>query len=79
MHQQLQLLDALQEHITRLEARIVGQVQSTPIVKLIQTIPGPARVLSIVIDREPASIDRFACAKHFTSYCGLVPKLSGWE
>ncbi len=76
MHQQLQLLDALQEHITQLEARIVEQIQSTPTMKLIQTIPGPARVLAIVIDRELGSIDRFASAKHFTSYCGLVPKLS---
>jgi hypothetical protein len=33
-------------------------------------------VLAIVIDREVGSIDRFSAAKHFTSYCGLVPKLS---
>jgi transposase len=76
MNQQLQLLDALQEHITQLESRIIEQIHSTPTMQLIQTIPGPARVLAIVIDRELGSIDRFASPKHFTSYCGLVPKLS---
>ena len=39
-------------------------------------MPGPAKVLAIVIDRELGSIDRFSAAKHFTSDCGLVPKLS---
>jgi transposase len=39
-------------------------------------VPGPAKVLAIVIDREAGSIDRFLAAKNFTSYSGLVPKVS---
>jgi transposase len=74
--QQLQILDALQEHIKQLEDRIVERIQTTPSIQLIQTVPGPARVLAIVIDRELGSIDRFPSPKHFASYCGLVPKLS---
>jgi transposase len=74
--QQLQILDALNDHIQQLEDRIVCRIQTTPTMQLVQTVPGPAKVLAIVIDREVGSIDRFSAAKHFASYCGLVPKLS---
>lgn len=76
VRQQLQLLDALNHHIKELEGRIVERIRTTPTMQLIQTIPGPAKVLAIVIDREIGVIDRFAEAKSFASYCGLVPKLS---
>lgn len=76
IHQQLQILDTLTGHIKQLEDRIVDRIQSTPTIQLVQTVPGPAKVLAIVIDREVGSIDRFLAAKHFTSYCGLVPKVS---
>ncbi len=74
--QQLQILDALSEHIRRLEDRIIERIKATPTIQLIQTVPGPAKVLAILIDREIGSIDRFPAPKHFASYCGLVPKLS---
>ena len=74
--QQLQVLGALNEHIRQLEERIVDRIQATLTIQLIQTVPGPAKILAIVIDREVGSIDRFQAPKHFTSYCGLVPKLS---
>jgi transposase len=75
-HQQLQILDTLNTHIRLLEDRIMERIRITPSMQLIQTIPGPAKVLAIVIDRELGSIDRFPSPKHFTSYCGLVPKVS---
>lgn len=74
--QQLQILDALQAHIRQLEDRIVERIQTTPSMQLVQTVPGPAKVLAIVIDRELGTVDRFPSPKHFASYCGLVPKLS---
>jgi transposase len=74
--QQLQILDTLNNHIRQLEDRIQACIETTPTIQLVQTVPGPAKVLAIVIDREVGSIDRFSAAKHFTSYCGLVPKLS---
>jgi transposase len=74
--QQLELLDTVQDHIQRLEARILDRIKITPSIQLVQTVPGPARVLAIVIDRETGSIDRFPAAKNFTSYSGLVPKVS---
>ena len=75
MRQELELLDQVQEQIHRLEARILERVQKTPTIQLIQSVPGPAKILSIVIDREVGSIDRFPSAHHFASYSGLVPKV----
>jgi transposase len=40
------------------------------------SIPGPAEILSIVIDRELGSIQRFPSPKHLASYSGLVPRVS---
>ena len=74
VEQELELLDQVQAHIDRLEARILVRLQLTPSIQLIQSIPGPAKILSIVIDREVGSIDRFSCPKHFAGYAGAVPK-----
>lgn len=75
MEQELELLDQVQEQIHRLEARILERVQMTPTIQLIQSVPGPAKILSIVIERELGSIDRFPSPHHFASYSGLVPKV----
>src|SRR3990172_11330691 len=58
MQQELQLFDQVQEQIHRLEARILERGQKTPTIKLIQTVPAPSEILSIVIDREGGAIDR---------------------
>ncbi len=73
--QELELLDLLQAHIRRLEERILEKVRLTPTIRLVMTIPGPAEILSIVIDREVGSIDRFPAPKHLASYSGLVPRV----
>ena len=65
----------LQVHIQRLEERILQRVQITPTIQLLMSIPGPAEILSIVIDRELGSIDRFPSPKHLASYSGLVPRV----
>jgi len=75
MSQELELLDLVQAHIDRLEARILQRVRITPSMQLIESIPGPAKILSIVIDREVGSIDRFSSPKHFCGYAGTVPKV----
>lgn len=56
MHQELELLDHVQIHINQVEARIREQVKLSPSMQLIQSVPGPAEILSIVIDREVVSI-----------------------
>jgi hypothetical protein len=69
-------LDTLNDPIQQLEDRIVDRIQTPPTLQLVQSVPGPAKVLAIVIDREVGSIDRFPAANHFASYCGFVPKVS---
>ena len=76
LRQHLQLLDALNHHIRELEVRILQRIQASPSLQLVQSVPGPAKVLAIVIDRELGSIDRFPSPHHFASYCGLVPRLT---
>jgi transposase len=75
VEQELELLDLLQTHIQRLEERILQRVEITPTIQLLMSIPGPAEILSIVIDRELGSIQRFPSPKHLASYSGLVPRL----
>ena len=55
LRQQLQLLDALNHHIRELEVRILQRIQASPSLQLVQSVPGPAKVLAIVIDRELGS------------------------
>jgi len=77
MVQELELLELVQGHIGRLEARILERVRVTRSMQLIQSVPGPAEILSIVIEREMGSIDRFPAPKHFCGYAGMVPKVKG--
>jgi transposase len=73
--QELELLELLQDHNQRLEARILERVRVTPTLQRIMSIPGPAEILSIVIERELGSIGRFPSPKHFASYAGVVPRV----
>jgi transposase len=77
VQQELDLLDLVQEQIDRLERRILERVKITPTIQLVMSVPGPAEILSIVIDRDVGSIDRFPSPHHFAGYSGMVPKVSG--
>src|SRR3989304_4354622 len=63
---------------------ITGQVRSGPspprsrqALPVPRSVRGAAEILSIVIDREMGSIERFSCPKHFCGYAGTVPKVKG--
>jgi len=75
VEQQLQTLDAIMAQISTLEERIAERVAVTPSIHLLKTLPGVANILSIVIEREMGSADRFPTAGHFASYAGVVPKV----
>jgi transposase len=77
MQQELELLDLVQAQINRLEERILERIELTESMQLVKTIPGVGKVLSIVIDCEVGTIDRFASPKSFSSYCGTAPKVKG--
>ncbi|MCL4466701.1 MAG: IS110 family transposase [Chloroflexi bacterium] len=76
LKQELELLDALNDQIHTLEARIRCQVQTTPNMQLLKTLPGVGDILAIVIDYEQGSMDRFPGPEQFASYSGTTPKVS---
>jgi transposase len=75
LEQELDLLDAITEQIAALEERILERIQLTPDMQLLKSLPGVADILSIVIEREIGTIDRFPTAGHLAAYAGLVPKV----
>ena len=75
MEQELELLDLVQAQINRLEARIKERILVTESMQLLKTLPGVGMILSIVIDREIGSIDRFPSHSNLASYAGTVPKI----
>jgi len=77
MHQELELLGLVQGHIDRLESRIKERIRLTESMQLVKTLPGVGKILSIVIDLEVGSIDRFPSACQLASYSGTVPKVKG--
>ena len=77
MQQELELLDLVQDQINLMEKRILERTQWTVTIQMVKTVPGVGKVLSIVIEREVGTIDRFASVKNFSSYCGTTPKVKG--
>jgi transposase len=77
MEQELELLDYVQAHIKRLEERILERIELSETIQLVKSLPAVGKILSIVIDREVGSIDRFPSSHHFASYAGTTPKVKG--
>lgn len=75
MEQELELLDLVQAQINRLEERIKERIDVSETMQLLKTLPGVGMILSMVIDREIGSIDRFPSHSHLASYAGTVPKI----
>lgn len=75
MHQELELLGQVQQHINLLEARIKERIKLTETMQLVKTLPGVGAILAIVIDLEVGSVDRFPSAPNLASYSGTVPKV----
>ena len=77
MEQELELLDLVQAQIDRLEERILERIELTQSIQLVKMVHRVSKILSIVIEREVGTIDRFASPQGFSSYCGTVPKVKG--
>ncbi len=75
VREELALLDPLQAQIDVLEERIQAVVETTPLLQLVDTLPGVGPILAIVITWELGTIDRFPAAEHYASYCGTVPRV----
>jgi transposase len=74
--QELELVDHFNDQIRILENRMCQQIQTTPNMQLLKTLPGVGDVLATVIEREVGSIDRFHSPEQFASYSGTTPKVS---
>jgi transposase len=61
------------EHRKRLEKYFKEKLRPTPALQLLMSIPGIGDITGSIIAMETGDIHRFADAKHYCSYCRLVP------
>lgn len=69
-------LDNLKETIEKADRVIKQRSSSIPEAKLLQTIPGIGLTTAFLLVSEIGDVKRFPNAKKFTSYFGMVPRLS---
>ncbi|HZE87803.1 MAG TPA: IS110 family transposase [Methylomirabilota bacterium] len=69
-------LDDLKGTIVLVDRAIKQRSSSFPEVKLLQTIPGIGITTAFLLVSEIGTVTRFPNAKKFTSYFGMVPRLS---
>jgi transposase len=72
----LKQLAGVQESLTKVEEVITQRSSSIPEVKQLQTIPGFGTTTAFLLAAEVGNVNRFTSAKKFTSYFGMVPRLS---
>lgn len=61
------------EHRKQLEKYFKAKLRPTSTVQLLMSIPGIGDITGSIIAMETGAISRFADAKHYCSYCRLVP------
>lgn len=74
--EELKLLDQVEEQIDSAEKHMLEIIKQTPVMRLLQTLPGVGPVLAIVIALEIGSVERFPDAPHLASYAGTVPRVN---
>ena len=57
------------------EKQIEAVVQTTQTMKLLMTLPGVGKILTVVITLEIGDVSRFPGPEHLASYCGTVPRI----
>ena len=60
-------------HRKELEKYFKSRLRNTPTVQLLMSIPGIGDISGSIIAMETGDIHRFADARHYCSYCRLVP------
>ncbi len=61
------------EHKKQLEYYFKTSLRPTKMLQLLMSIPGIGEITGAIIAMETGAIERFADAKHYCSYCRLVP------
>ena len=70
----LDQLDHVSENLKLIEAKMMEAFAPCPETTLLKTEPGVGDILAVVIWTEIGTIERFARAEQFASYCGLVAR-----
>ncbi len=73
--QLLEELDLIQEKIHTFETRMTEAFQDSDDVRLLQTMPGIGKILSVVLASEIGDIARFPSASHLAAYSGTTPRV----
>lgn len=69
----LDLIDAIEEKIKKVDEKIRKTFEEDGICRLIESVPGIGKLLAVLIRYEIDDIERFPSAKKLCSYAGLVP------
>ena len=75
VEQLLDEVDRVQEKLQRLENRILETVKECPKVRLLKTITGIGKILSVVIAHEIGDVSRFPSSGHLAAYSGTTPRV----
>jgi transposase len=70
----LDQLDHVSENLKLIEREMIKVFAPCPETDLLKTLPGVGDTLAVVIWTETGTIERFARAEQFASYCGLVAR-----
>jgi len=73
VHQERARIELLTGQILQLEGVILAAVAGQADYQHLRTLPGVGQALSAVILLESGAITRFASARHYASYCRLIP------
>jgi len=71
----LNQLDSLQHDVQEIEKRMRALFGDTQDLMLIQTLPGVAFILGVVIVTEIGDVGRFPSSSHLASYAGMTPRV----
>jgi len=75
IRQSLETIRLLDEQVADVEGGIFAYDRSLPEARLLQTMPGVGRLVSMIMLAEIADIDRFPDEKRLASYAGLTPSV----
>jgi len=76
VEEQLHLLGQVEDAIKETEKRILGIIEASHTMRLLDTLPGVGSILAIVIALEVGDVRRFASAERLVSYAGKSPRVN---
>jgi transposase len=71
----LELIEKLEENIKALEIIVANNIDETPEIKLLRSIPGIGRIGSHLLMAEIGKINRFRTKEQLCSFAGLCPRI----